>query len=720
MLKLSTLLRSTLSSVMLSLLLAAGSGCKDSSQSQGVGWQPNVPFGTLPPGFDSFPERWNKQINDRLAREEAAKQKEIRELRDKFFKEEDSKVREKLQSKLIADEAALSVIHRRQTEGDYIKFKTPADIPQDLKWEDGLDNPEIGDPNAKKGGVLRQWAPGSYPDTFRPNGPNSNSGFRGPLYDEIIIGLVSIHPVTGKIIPGIAHKWAESPDRRTVYVELDPDARYTDGAKVKAIDLLVNMYIRTSEYSRDVFYNNFFYQNASNITIYDDSRFSITLPFAKPLLPYYCTLFIPSPPHFYCEFGPNYVERYQWRIPPTTGAYVVKPDGIIRGRQVTLQRVPDWWARDKKFTKYMYNVDQIVYNFIAEPSKAIELFRIGELDVLNITKPELWHERMEIPEVHNGYINRSTFYTIYPRPPYGVFLNTSKAPFNDLNVRRGVQHALNIQNIIDITFRGDYQRLNSYNSGFGKFTNPYIKARPYSPEQARAYFARAGYTIPCPDGILRKPDGTRLTAAITFPNSSPSLASTLGKLKEDARKCGLEIQLDPLDSTVAFRKIMEKRAQASFMAWGYSPQSGAGRTDDPVATCPAPLRGGTLRAHHPPQPKSRGLYYIYLLPILHLLPSILHLQNRISGKRVLHIHEFIPYPAYLVLGHIFRIYGIGNGKPALRGAVYHMGRHHGGAGKCPIFHQFHGIGRSLIAVTAYETVHLRVLAKPLDSRRNDK
>lgn len=258
MLKLSTLLRSTLSSVMLSLLLTAGSGCKDSSQSQGVGWQPNVPFGTLPPGFDSFPERWNKQINDRLAREEAAKQKEIRELRDKFFKEEDSKVREKLQSKLIADEAALSVIHRRQTEGDYIKFKTPADIPQDLKWEDGLDNPEIGDPNAKKGGVLRQWAPGSYPDTFRPNGPNSNSGFRGPLYDEIIIGLVSIHPVTGKIIPGIAHKWAESPDRRTVYFELDPDARYTDGAKVKAIDLLVNMYIRTSEYSRDVFYNNFF------------------------------------------------------------------------------------------------------------------------------------------------------------------------------------------------------------------------------------------------------------------------------------------------------------------------------------------------------------------------------------------------------------------------------------------------------------------------------
>ena len=78
MLKLSTLLRSTLSSVMLSLLLAAGSGCKDSSQSQGVGWQPNVPFGTLPPGFDSFPERWNKQINDRLAREKLPSKRKYR------------------------------------------------------------------------------------------------------------------------------------------------------------------------------------------------------------------------------------------------------------------------------------------------------------------------------------------------------------------------------------------------------------------------------------------------------------------------------------------------------------------------------------------------------------------------------------------------------------------------------------------------------------------
>ena len=55
MLKLSAILRTILASVSVSLLLTASAGCKDSSQSQGVGWQPNVPFGTLPPGFDTFP-----------------------------------------------------------------------------------------------------------------------------------------------------------------------------------------------------------------------------------------------------------------------------------------------------------------------------------------------------------------------------------------------------------------------------------------------------------------------------------------------------------------------------------------------------------------------------------------------------------------------------------------------------------------------------------------
>ncbi len=569
--RLNVILRAIPFITALTLPLMFCVACQDDTRSQGVAWQSDVEPHTMPPGYDGFPQRWNKQVAHRLSKDEAGVKKEIESIRQQLNAPNNERQHARLLNKLKQAERELSIIKRRQAEGDYIKFKPPTELPQDLKWEDGADNPEIGDPKAKKGGLIRQWMAGSFPATFRANGPGSNNGFRGCLYDELQLGLVRLHPLTGRIIPALACRWAIADDKRTVYFQLDEDAAYNDGIKVKAVDFLVDMYIRTSEYSKDVLYNNTFYANASNITVYGDRYLSVTLPAPKPLLPYYCTLFRPAAPHFYSEFGPDYIERYQWRVAPITGAYKIMPSGVTLGRKVTLQRVPDWWAKDKKYTRYAFNVDRIVYDFIGEPSKAIEMFRIGELDVLPLGSPDWWHKRMEIPEVHNGYIHRATFFTIYPRSTRGLFLNTSRPPFNDLNIRLGFHHALNIQSVIDFDFRGDYRRLHSYNSGYGKFTNPHIRARVYSPELAREYFAKAGYTQTGADGILHKPDGTRLRVAVTFANTDPVMLKVMGNLKEDARKCGLELMPDPLDSTVSYRKIIEKRAEAGFSAWGISP-----------------------------------------------------------------------------------------------------------------------------------------------------
>lgn len=545
--------------------------CDDNSRSQGVGWHSNVPEGTMPPGFDTFVPRWNAKIEKWLSKESNSLEKEVGDLRNSYFHTQNLDEKNSIQGRLIAKTSQLEILRKRLVEGDYIQTKKTGDMPSGLVWKDGMEQPEIGDPKAKKGGSIRLWEAGSFPDTFRPIGPNSNNSFRGRLYDEIEMGLINLHPITGKVIPALADRWAIGPDGRTVYFHLDPNASYSDGVKVKPIDFLVCMHVRTSDYTKDVLYETVYKEEVSHITLYGDDVIAVTLPEARPLLPFYCSIFTPAPPHFYSEFGPNYVEKYQWRVPPTTGAYTISPEEMIRGRQITMKRVENWWARDKKFTKNTFNVDRIIYNFIADESKALELFRIGELDIMFMNKPELWHERMEIPEVHNGYIRRSTFFTIYPRPPFGIFLNTARPPFNDKNIRLGFHHALNIQKIIDINFRGDYQRLGSCASGYGRYTDSTIKAREFSPEKARKYFGQSGFTITCPDGILRKPDGTRLTAEITFPNGSGSLTTAMSQLKEDARKCGLDLQLDPLDSMVNFRKIMEKRHQACFMAWGFTP-----------------------------------------------------------------------------------------------------------------------------------------------------
>ena len=58
---------------------------------------------------------------------------------------------------------------------------------------------------------------------------------------------------------------------------------------------------------------------------------------------------------------------------------------------------------------------RIIYSFIAEASKARELFRIGELDVIQCREADLWYEGLEIDAVHKGYVQRVHFSNIWPR-----------------------------------------------------------------------------------------------------------------------------------------------------------------------------------------------------------------------------------------------------------------------------------------------------------------
>ena len=93
------------------------------------------------------------------------------------------------------------------------------------------------------------------------------------------------------------------------------------------------------------------------------------------------------------------MDRYQWKVAPTTGAYFVKDKDIVKGVSITLTRDKNWWAKDKKYYKYRFNPDEMVYTTIRDESKAFELFRAGQLDVFHLTRPKLWYEKSEIEPV---------------------------------------------------------------------------------------------------------------------------------------------------------------------------------------------------------------------------------------------------------------------------------------------------------------------------------
>ena len=518
--------------------------------------------------FDSFLPIYNRHIDSWLRTQQKDTADEIARLTEELPLAE-STARAALETRLAALQLDREKWEFRLGLGDYLKIGTIAELPTDLVWEDGMDQPEIGDPASQKGGVFRRYIP-AFPPTLRPIGENANNSFRVDLYDYIEMPLVSLHPETMEMIPGIASEWASSADGRTIFFKIDPAARYSNGESVRARDFLITAYIHVSDNIVNPFGKQYYRENMAQVAMYDDLTLSVSLPEAKIYAPVIAGAINPSSPTFYSEYGPDYAERYQWRFPPTTGAYEVKKAGIVNGVSITQERVRDWWAKDRKYYKYRFNPDKLIHTVVRDDSKAFELFRAGELDSFSLTLPQNWYEKSEIDPVYKGYIERYTFYNRYPKVPRGLYLNVAKAPLDVLDVRIGIQHAMNWQKVIDIMFRGDFQRLNAFQEGYVTYSDPSIKSRPFSITLAREAFAKAGYTKEDREGILVKQDGTRLSVAVTYP-AMPQYDRMFAILREEAKACGMDLRLDGLEANVAYKKEMQKQHEMAMGSWLIGP-----------------------------------------------------------------------------------------------------------------------------------------------------
>lgn len=473
-------------------------------------------------------------------------------------------------------------VDARAADGEFEKFfqfKTLADIPADLTWEDGGDLPDLGSPDAKKGGTL-YLSLSDFPRTLRLFGPDSNGSFRPWILDNVRMGLARRHPNDTSIdangnfryFPGVAQAWAVDRATRTVYVRLNPTARFSDGEPVTTNDMMFSFYFWHQPFIQAPWSNNHFQRNYSNITRYDAHNFSLTFPEAKPNMVANALELGPLPLHFFHELGEDYVQRYQWRFVPTTGPYVIEDENLKKGRSVTLTRLDDWWAKDLKFWRNRYNPDRIRLTVIRDTAKRFEAFRKGELSAFSITLPEYFYEKLPASDelVSGGFVHRSVFYNDIPRPTYGLWINSGRPLLNNQDIRVGVNYAVNWDKVIAEYFRGDYSRMRTTADGYGEFTHPTLQARKFDVEAALARFAAAGFSERGPDGVLVNEAGERLS--FTLSTGYESLKDTLTILREEALKAGLELRLEVLDGTAAWKKVQEKQHDIQFSAFNVSPE----------------------------------------------------------------------------------------------------------------------------------------------------
>ncbi len=451
----------------------------------------------------------------------------------------------------------------------FYRFQTPADLPADLKWEDGSEQEEFGSPDAKKGGTYHASIP-DYPRTLRPIGQDANEAMREYVQDYFYLQLLNRHPNTLQPFPACAMQWARGADKKTFYFKLDPDARFSDGEPVRADNFLFTFFFMRSNYHKDVWYQEQYFKRYENLTKYDDLTIAITMADAKPDAIEHAGSVQPTPLGFFKTLGDDYLQAYNWKFQPTTGAYEIKESGLKKGQSVTLTKVKNWWAKDKKFYRQLFNPDRIELDVIRDPNKVVEVFRNGEIDAFRLNVPELWYKKFpdNDPLVENGYIEKVTFYNQAPVPTYGFYVNSSRPLLNNRDIREGLQHACNWDLVIKQVFYGDYERMNIAQEGFGQFTDTSIKAREFDPAKAAEYFAKAGFTTRGSDGTFQDAQGQRL--AFTITNSYKRLESALVVIQQEAKKAGVDLSIETPEPTAAWKKFNERNHDLAFSAFNVS------------------------------------------------------------------------------------------------------------------------------------------------------
>jgi peptide/nickel transport system substrate-binding protein len=211
--------------------------------------------------------------------------------------------------------------------------------------------------------------------------------------------------------------------------------------------------------------------------------------------------------------------------PLGTGPYkLVKSDS----GSIIYDRRDDWWAVDAGLVKAMPAVERIVYK-PATVEALPQLFTNNEVDIgrsLQIgafeagsaRNPGLvsWNEQGPVWGVPDGCVFRLAF-------------NTSKPPFDDVELRRALNFAVDRDQIVDIAYEGSvpkavlpfasYGGLVAYSEKLGNMEQAHA-ADAVDPARMTELLTKKGYAKGA-DGSWAKPDGSPLPITIIMMQGNP-------------------------------------------------------------------------------------------------------------------------------------------------------------------------------------------------------
>jgi len=221
--------------------------------------------------------------------------------------------------------------------------------------------------------------------------------------------------------------------------------------------------------------------------------------------------------------------------PVGTGPFVV--DKYTPGESLTLHRRKDYdWSASYLNHKGPAYLDAVDINFVSEASVRYSSLTSGEFDATDAVSPQNAVAVASNPNFVYRNIARQG-------NPSRLTLNTSRAPFNDVRVRRALSEGIDLDGIVKTLSYGQFGPQHAYLAPTTPYADKGANGRfVHDPQNAAKLLDEAGYSKKDAEGYRVGKDGKRLTAYLPVAQStSPSPFNDL--FQAEAKKLGLDVKI---------------------------------------------------------------------------------------------------------------------------------------------------------------------------------
>lgn len=374
------------------------------------------------------------------------------------------------------------------------------------------------------------------------------------------------------ITPLLAEKFIWADDSLSIQVYLKHGIFWSDGTELTVDDVIYSFDLFSDPVVQSRLYGifkNFHTDEELKIlpeSFHKKDKYIFTVFFREKSVPSLIDLDIPVlPKHVYMKFRRDdivYAEKQH--KPVTCGSYLLK--AWNRNQSVILVK------NEKSFLVNQNTPMEIIFKVVPDYNSRVTQLKNHEIDLIEDIKTDDVEDLRSNGDIVLGYVKgREYDYLGWNNIDPAAYKGSGQLKTNELfgsaETRKALTLGINRFEIVkDYLMNYGVAAVSPVSPIFKDALNVNIKPYPYDPAEARKILRKQGWIDIDDDGILEK-GSTEFSFTLNIPSGNPRREFTAAVVKNNLKMIGVDIKIEPVESSVFFEKMFSRQLNAWIAGW---------------------------------------------------------------------------------------------------------------------------------------------------------